>query len=60
MVDYLGNNLMETNWPVGVCRGLLVEGGGTTRRPRRESETASVSKLVLVVDTIELIKACLV
>ena len=50
----------EALLPVVVCRGLLVEGGGTTRRPRIESETSSVSKLVLVVDIIELINACLV
>ena len=39
------------------CRGLLVEGGGTTSRPRRELETASMSKLLVVVDIIELINA---
>ena len=36
----------EVLLPVGVCQGVLVdEGGITIRRPRRESETASVSKL---------------
>ena len=38
-----------------------MEGGGTTiRRPRIESETASTSKLLVVVDIIELIPLYLV
>ena len=45
---------------VDVCRGVLVGGGGTTRRPRRELESASMSKFLVVVNIIELIMLCLV
>ena len=64
MQDYLGNNLMgrwtRTTASRSMSRSTSWGRWYTTRRPKRESETASVSKLLVVVETIELMPLYLV